>query len=423
MLRDYQMNLAEKAYDILMQYKIVVLNIEMRVGKTLIALATCEKMQNSQTSKPMNVLFITKKKAIPSIQGDFDKGNFTFHLTITNYEQTGKLEQEYDIVIVDESHSLGAFPKPSLRTQNIKQIVKDNYLMLLSGTLTPESYSQIYHQFWISDHSPFKEYKNFYKWAKIFVDVKLRIINGVNINDYSRAKRDDIMNILGPYFITYTRAEAGFEQAEVQEKIIKISNSKVKKAAEYLLDKRVIQITPNDTIVCDTAAKLQIKLHQIYSGTIKTEEGNMLVLDTSKANYIQQNYSEQRIAIYYKFIAEGKVLKEHFKQELTESAEDFADGKKRIYISQIQSGSMGINLASADVLIFYNIDFSAVQYWQARARLQTLNRTKPAIVHWLFTEDGIEEKIYKAVLNKKDYTTYYFKKDYLNEKIRIGQAV
>ena len=64
MLRDYQMNLANKAYDILMQYKIVVLNIEMRVGKTLIALATCEKMQ-IQTSNPMNVLFITKKKATP----------------------------------------------------------------------------------------------------------------------------------------------------------------------------------------------------------------------------------------------------------------------------------------------------------------------------------------------------------------------
>jgi SNF2 family DNA or RNA helicase len=77
---------------------------------------------------------------------------------------------------------------------------------------------------------------------------------------------------------------------------------------------------------------------------------------------------------------------------------------------------MGINLSSADVLIFYNIDFSAVQYWQARARLQTLNRTKPAVVHWLFTQDGIEEKIYKAVLKKKDYTTYYFKKDYLDGK-------
>ena len=33
----------------------------------------------------------------------------------------------------------------------------------MSGTFTPESYSQIYHIFWISKYSPFAKYTNFYK--------------------------------------------------------------------------------------------------------------------------------------------------------------------------------------------------------------------------------------------------------------------
>jgi hypothetical protein len=58
--------------------------------------------------------------------------------------------------------------------------------------------------------------------------------------------------------------------------------------------------------------------------------------------------------------------------------------------------------------VCYNIDFSAVTYFQVRARLQSKDRVDPAKVHWIFAKDGIEERIYKAVCNKKNYTTSYF---------------
>jgi len=427
MLRNYQTEIAVRTEKILRDYKIAILSIEMRVGKTLIALKAAELLGMK------NVLFVTKKKAIESIRQDYERSSgtideFTFKLTVINYEQLPKIfefRHDYDLIVGDESHSFGAFPKPSLRTQHLKDIVGDNYLILLSGTLTPESYSQIYHQLYISKNSPFSEYKNFYKWAKEFVDVKKKLINGLSINDYSRANYQKIMDKVAHLIISYTRAEAGFEQAEVEEELIFLSNENVKRMADYIIEKKVVQLPGGGTILCDTAAKLQGKVHQIYSGTVITEEGGMLILDKSKANYIAANYRNMRIAIYYKYKAEGKVLKQIFEDELTESPEVFNQGVKRIFISQIQSGSMGINLSTADVLIFYNIDFSAVLYWQARARLQTFDRLKPAIVHWIFIENGIEEKIYKTVMKKKKYTTSYFTRDYLNgnKEIRIGHSV
>jgi len=33
-------------------------------------------------------------------------------------------------------------------------------------------------------------------------------------------------------------------------------------------------------------------------------------------------------------------------------------------------------------------------------------------VYWVFSEGGIEQDIYKAVSNKKDYTLNHFKKDF-----------
>ena len=75
---------------------------------------------------------------------------------------------------------------------------------------------------------------------------------------------------------------------------------------------------------------------------------------------------------------------------------------------------MGINLSTADLLIYYNIMFSSTDYQQSRARTQTKDKDEDSEVVWLFSDlaNSIESKIHKAVQNKQDYTTYYFKKDY-----------
>jgi hypothetical protein len=62
--------------------------------------------------------------------------------------------------------------------------------------------------------------------------------------------------------------------------------------------------------------------------------------------------------------------------------------------------------------VFYNIDFSAVQYWQARDRLLKHSRDSVARVDWIFNKDGIESKVWQAVQNKQDYTLNWFKRDY-----------
>jgi hypothetical protein len=75
------------------------------------------------------------------------------------------------------------------------------------------------------------------------------------------------------------------------------------------------------------------------------------------------------------------------------------------------SGREGISLKNADYLVFYNIDFSATSYWQARDRLSSLKRLSNKI-YWIFSKEGIEDKIYKTIKSKKKYTLNIFKKDY-----------
>jgi|ERR1051325_3466809 hypothetical protein len=408
-LRDYQESISTDAAKMLEWLKICYLSMEVRTGKTTTALAAADKYGAKW------VLFLTKKKAIGSIVADYNALNPSFKLICTNYEQIYTLSPsyEFDLVILDEAHGLGQYPTPAERTKELKKLCVDKPIIYLSGTPTPESYSQLYHQFYISSYSPFKDYPSFYKWAKEFVTLKKRYFYNREINDYSCADKAKIDALTKHLFISYTQEEAGFEQP-VKEVVLKVRMAEgTYRLADYLRKKRVYLGRNGEEILADTAVKLMQKTHQIFSGTIIDEKKEAHCFDLTKARFIKERFAGQKIAIFYKFRAEYIMLVTVFGiDRLTEDPEEFNARDDKNFVSQIQSGREGTNLSTADALVFLNLDFSSVSYWQARARLQTKDRTKEAVVYWIFAENGIEEKIYEKVVNKQDYTLSYFKKDY-----------
>jgi len=405
--RGYQKEIIHKATGILKRHRFVYLAMEVRTGKTLTSFGIAKEMGCK------NVLFLTKKKAMQSISDDYDKlCPHPFVLFVINYESMHKLpDVKWDFIVVDEAHSLGAFPKPSKRAKGVRDIIKKNnpYVCLMSGTPTPESYSQMYHQVFGIPLNPFKEYTSFYKFAKAYIDVRQRKINSLYVNDYSRGQYS-IIDMVKPMTISYTQKEAGFVN-EITETILNVKMDELTyKLAKQLERDRVIEGN-EDVILGDTPAKLMQKLHQLYSGTIRFESGNSKVIDYTKANFIKQRFAGQKIGIFYKFREEYNALKSVFKDTLCNTLGEFMDTDKNIAL-QIVSGREGISLRQADALVYYNIDFSATSYWQSRDRMTTKYRTE-SDVYWIFSDGGIEKDIYKAVSKKKDYTVRHFKRDLL----------
>jgi len=402
--RDYQSVISDKAVTILNELGIVVFGIEVRCGKTFMALMTAQKIGAK------NVLFVTKKKAISSIQDDYNTLNPGYNIEIINYESLHKIPKiNYDLIVADESHGISAYPKPSKRAKDLKAIVGSNHLILMSGTLTPESYSQVFWQFAVSKRSPFK-HVNFYKWAKDFVDVKDRNLGYAVVKDYSHAKIELIKPIIAPYIITFTQKQAGFS-TNVKENVLKVKmNPLTYQLAKRLSRDKVIIAEDGSEILADTAVKLQQKLHQIFSGTVLFEDKTSRIFDTSKFDFIKERFKNNKIAIFYKFKAELEGLKQVFGDDLCFDLETFDSTGKNIAL-QFISGKEGISLRNADFLVAFNIDFSASTYFQFKDRMSTKDRTENTL-YWIFSEDGIEENIYKAVMNKKNYTTAIFKKDF-----------
>ena len=413
-LRPYQAQAVSDGLELLKANKIVCLSMEVRTGKTLTALSLAAKYGAKR------VLFVSKKKAIVegSIKKDYELLNPDYDIWFWNYASLHKVVGKFDIVIVDESHSIAAFPKPSKRAKMLKAICKNTPIIYLSGTFTPESYSQLYHQFWISSYSPFIAYSNFYKWAKDYVNVYQKRIGAYKVNNYERAIKPKIDARTKHLFLSVSQEAAGFIQP-IKEIFLQVPMNSVQKEMITNIDQRGFTSYAGELCIPANGAIKLSKKAQISGGTCIMDDGSVAVVSKNKVNYIydrfqkptksdsSDRYNEYKIAILYVYQAEGDLLKEKFKN-WTSNEDIFRENDDVVFIAQIRSAREGVDLSTADCLVMYSIDFSATSYFQGKARIQSKNRTKPARLYWIFSDGGIGPYVYSAVSKKKNFTQSYY---------------
>ena len=403
-LRKYQSEAVANGLRLLKQYKIVCLSMEVRTGKTLTALALAAEYGAKK------VLFVSKKKAIVegSITKDYELLAPDYDIKFWNYASLHKVFGKFDIVIVDESHSISAFPKPSKRTKMLKKICEHTPIIYLSGTFSPESYSQLFHQFYISSYSPFIKYSNFYKWAKDFVNIyQIRTGNRMT-NRYERANKVKIDAYCKHLFLSVSQEQAGFIQP-VKEYFLSIPMNETQKQMISDIDMRGFTSYNNKLCIPEGGAVKLSKKAQISGGTCIMEDSEVEIVSRNKIEYIESFFKGKKIAILYVYAAEGDLIKEKFKN-WTSNEDVFRENDNSTFVAQIRSAREGVDLSSADCLVMYSIDFSATSYFQGKARIQSRSRTKPAELYWAFSENGIGKFVYSAVSNKKNFTNSYYNK-------------
>ncbi len=411
-LRPYQESNSQRAAELLRTRRMAYLAMEVRTGKTLTALRAVQLLGSP------SCLFITKKKAIASIEADAQAIGVA--CTVTNYEQVPKLKQRsWGIVIIDEAHGIGAYPKPSKRWKDIRALSTSMHL-LLSGTPSPESYSQLFHQFTVGA-GPWSG--NFYRWADKYVNKKEKFVGyGKTAIDYSGAKEAEVLRDVAPYMIRMTQEAAGFEQT-IKEVVHKVEmKPRTYRIAKRIMNDGVVGNPKGRSILADTGAKVMSKLHQIYSGTVITERHGPIAWDTSKVDYIMKSFAGRKIAILYKFQAEGRMINEHL-LNVVDTPEAFNADPRATYVGQVQSSREGVNLSSAECIVMFSIDYSALSYLQGRDRASYLGRETPPEVHWIFADRSIEGKIYRTVKGKEDYTLTHYKNDRISIPNEIDQGV
>ncbi|HRH35357.1 MAG TPA: hypothetical protein PKY12_09860 [Catalimonadaceae bacterium] len=407
-LRDYQSDIAQKACQRLRQLGLVYIAAQVRCGKTHMSL------EAARLFGAKKVLFLTKKKVLStdkrvgSVEFDYNEGKYPFEIVIINVESIHSIkDNDFDLLVADESHQYGQFPKPANRTIEVKKRFGHLPIIFLTGTPTPESGSQIYHQLFLSNRSPFREFTNFYKWAHQYVKIYQRNMGYATVNVYDRAKQELIDPILAPYLLTFSQQEAGF-QSEVKEHFLEVEMKPIIYQLIEQLKRDFCIIGKEKTVTADSAVKLLSKCHQAAGGTLKFDDGTAMILDKTKGEFIKNHFRGKKIGIFYKFKCEWDLLKEVFGESLCNNLDEFVSTDKNIAL-QIQSGREGISLKEADCLVYYSVDFSSVSYQQSKARSQTRDRLETE-VYWIFGAGTLDADIYKKVKAKGKYTAQYFLK-------------
>ena len=103
------------------------------------------------------------------------------------------------------------------------------------------------------------------------------------------------------------------------------------------------------------------------------------------------------------------MLRETFGDRATDSPEKFNSNEDAVFIGQVRASREGVNLSSAEYLIFYGIEYSSLSYLQSRDRASFLGRTTPPRVHYVFALNGIEPRVLQRVRTKKDFTVSHFR--------------
>ncbi len=399
-LYDHQKQMIDEAKPILEKHKLVYIAAETRTGKTLAAI-------NLLRTDYKSILVITKKKAINSWISDIELSKVN-NFEVINYEALHKLSHnDYDVIVLDEAHSIGSFPKPSERAKKIKEIAEDKSIVYLSATPSAETFSQIYHQLWVSSFTPFEE-KSFYTWYKRYGEDDSIFINGMFIKQYKKSIEELIMNKINHLIVTMTKQKANFEIL-VNEKIHQVeTNQEYLNELNYFYKHRIINID-NYQLVAETSASALNKLHQLNGGTIKLNDKESIILSTHKVNYIKEHLSnDKKIVILCNYIKERELLLNNLLNS-TDEVNKFKNEDYKYFIGHIKTFSEGVDFSYADSMIVYSLNFSATTYLQSKERLANKKRTKPILVHYLFTKNGIDEHIYKAVSNKMNFTNNYYK--------------
>jgi hypothetical protein len=412
-----QRKTSKKLFYLLKNKKMAILSGETRSGKTLVFLEAASQLG-------VKTLVVTQKNAIKGIEAQSNSP----HISVTNYSQVKNLPKNsnFGLIVLDECHRwIAKYPKTSTIWNNLKPYCKGVPIVFSSGTLTPETHATLFNMLKLSDYGPWISYPKFTMWFygySIWLNTKSgenrafslgltpkmshfehvrdvtksygfpykKYMGTRTVDAYDRVNSEMIMKDVEPYTVTMTTEGAGIKHKPV-DKLISIPLTKTQERAVERIRKHKIDETKG--IVCETPAAFIQKSHQISGGFVFTDDETIYRFKkNNKIEWIKKNIDPEKTFILA-----------YYKEEQEELAKLFP------HTGSITKLAEGGNLSMYETIVAYSIGFSAATYWQFRAR--QMNKTRETPITILFLMSGIDNYVYRAVSNKKNFTLAWYKKN------------
>ena len=412
---------------------------DMGLGKTFTG---AEKMM--QLDAKVNLVICQKSKIDDWVE------HFESHYNYEVYNLTHKMD--FDIFTHTESKGMVgvinyelAFRRPELaklkdftlildessliqnehakRSAFILKKLKPKNVILLSGTPTGGKYEKLWSQLhllgWkISKTMFFNQFVRFH--YEHYLDFPLRVIDGYKNEE--RLKRK--MREYGCHFL---KTEEVFDLPEQIHQTIKVQTTKeyrkFRKDCIITITKREFtewkddsdfygeDITPRIELVGDTTLTKMLYERQLCGqyNKAKLEAFRDLVESTNDRLIVFYNFTEELEALC-------KIARDSNRPVAVVNGKQkdllpYENVETSITFIQYQAGAMGLNLQKANKIIYFTPPLSSELFEQSKKRIHRIGQQKPCFYYYLTCKNSIEEKIYKTLAMRKNYTEALFEQE------------
>ena len=396
--------------------------LDMGLGKTFVGseksisigndiiIVVCQKSKlqewidhyNEYYSDEYNIFNVAKKvnrKKFNSYNGK--------KVAIVNYDMVYKITEFNNIqnltLVLDESSLIKNYK--AIRTRYICDVLskKATGLILLSGSPCGGRYEELYTQIKLLGWNKTKKY--FYD---NYTDYIIRTFSHIQFKEIIRYKNIDLfkqeLKKLGCIFMKTDEVINLPCKTFIEQKINNTLNY-------TKFNKSKIVNVENIELVGDTPLTEMLYKRQLAS---------MYNRNKVKALYDLINSTDEKLIVFYNFNYELKIIKK-ICDELDKCTSEVNGTKRDLFAYenvensvtaiQYQSGAMGLNLQLANKIIYFSLPLSSELFEQSKKRIHRIKQKKPCYYYVLLTKNSIDEKIYKTLKTRNDYTLELFKKE------------
>lgn len=350
--------------------------------------------------------------------------------------EMGGVKLPYDMVVIDELSSFKNHQSKRFRAlRKVRKFIPR--VVGLTGTPSPNGLIDLYAQMYLIDEGE--------RLGKTITGYRDRFFrpdkrNGDIVYTYALKKpADETEKAISDLISDITISMTAEDYLKMPDKImlydyVDMSDRCLKDYENFVMEQVLELINSDEPITAASAAALSNKLQQYANGAIYDADRNVREIHEEKLEKLKElveaaNGSPVLVAYQYQHDLHRimKALKEYnpVKLEKPEQIAEWNAGKIEVLVTHPASAGHGLNLQKGgNILVWFGNTWSLELYMQFNARLYRQGQSKPVYIHHIVTRGTIDEKIIKALSDKKEtqdglmQSIKELMEDYKNEKLQ-----
>ena len=346
---------------------------------------------------------LTNKKFFETFLAEIqDLEDWETAVAVINYElvwRRPELAKLKDFTLMLDESSL-IQNEQAKRSKFILKKLKPANVILLSGTPTGGKYENLYSQLkllgWdISKTTYWNTYIDYH--YEEYGGFPVKVIDGYkNVDRLKRKMRE-----YGCHFLKTD------EVMDLPEQIFTTVKVPASKEYKKFRKDRVVTIDNTQLVGDNTLTKMlyERQLCAQYSKD-KLEAFKDLVESTNDRLIVFYNFTNEIVKMTEITSQYGRRFSVVNGKE--KNLEAYENETNSVTFIQYQAGAMGLNLQKANKIIYYSPPLSSELYEQSKKRTNRIGQTRTCYYYNLTVAGSIEEKIYKTLAMRKDFTERLF---------------